>query len=311
MKIAIIGSGAIGTLFGGYLARGGNDVTLVTRNPAHARMIEGAGLRVEGVRGKFDVAARATDQAREAAPAELILICVKAYDTAAALAQHAALFEQGGLVLSLQNGIGHAELIEQLVGPDRLLLGTTTVGANLPTAGRVLHNGDGETVIGRPDGQITAAVKQVADVFTRAGLTTTTANDIHRRLWAKLAINAAINAPAAILHMRNGVMANQPPLANLMQSAVRETAEVAAKLGIHLDVEALGAMAVDVARRTATNRCSMLVDVAGGKPTEIDFINGAIAQIGRKQGVRAPVNETLTLLVKAIEQTRTERRIAK
>ncbi len=310
MKIAIIGSGAIGSLFAGYLAHAGNDVTLITRNPAHARLIQEAGLRMEGVRGSRTVAIRATDRSIEAAPAELILLCVKAYDTASALAQHAELLAAGGLVLSLQNGIGHAEEIIAAVGADRTLLGTTTIGANLPTPGRVLHNGDGETVIGRPDGQVTDAVKQIADVFTRAGLETTTSAEIRRRLWAKLAINAAINAPAAILRVRNGAMADAPQ-AGLIQLAVRETAAVAAKLDIALDAEALIATAIDVARRTGTNRCSMLVDVAGGKRTEIDHINGAIARLGREHDVAAPVNETLTLLVKAIEKTRTERRIAK
>lgn len=311
MRIAIIGSGAIGSLFAGYLSHGGNDVTLVVRNPAHASMIRQAGLRMEGVRGNRTVAVGATDQSAEAGPAELIMLCVKAYDTAAALTQHAALLEQGGFMLSLQNGFGHEEEIVRHVGQERVLLGTTTIGANLPSPGRVLHNGDGETVIGRPDGQVNEELKRIADTFTRAGLNTTTSSHIDRRLWAKLAVNAAINAPAAILRVRNGVMANQPPLAALVQLVVRETVAVAGQAGVILDADALCAMAVDVARRTAINRCSMLVDVTAGKRTEIEFINGAIARIGRQHGVPAPVNETLTLLVQAIEQTRTERRITK
>jgi len=303
MNVLIIGAGAIGSLFAGYLAAGGLSVTLVENSPAIPSQINRDGLRIRGVRGEQVVRVPVLRDADQSAPADLIMICVKAYDTAAALQQHAAACRRGGLVLTLQNGIGNVEEIERQVGRERTLAGVTTMGANLAAPGEVIHAGEGETIIGEVNGGWSERARRLAEAFTLAGIRTSVSPNIHNLLWTKLCINAAINPLTALLHVHNGVLVEHEPTQNIMRATVDEVVAVAGELAITLDRELLFTRAIEVARATAHNRSSMLMDVLNGKPTEINYINGAVARIGRERGLTAPVNEMLTNLVLALEST--------
>lgn len=307
MKVAIVGAGSIGSLWGAYLTLGGADVTLVECNPALIAQIQSAGLIVRGVRGEHRVPIKIAHDYTDSSPPELVMLCVKAYDTEKALAQHAGLFAEAGMALTMQNGLGNAEAIARHCGAAKVLAGTTTMGANLVQPGMINHAGEGETYLGEIRGGTSERIRRLAATWTAAGIPTRVSDNITALIWNKLAVNVAINALTALLRVRNGVLLEHDATRELMRAAVDETVAVAAGLDIGLDGVALRERAAEVARLTAANRSSMLMDVLSDKPTEIEFINGAIARLGRENGIPTPVNEVLTKLLSAVERTASRR----
>jgi len=307
MKVYVIGSGAIGSLFAGYLAEGGLNVTLVARNRKVVEAVEQNGLKIQGRRGDHTVRLPIVTEVGEDPDADLVLICVKAYDTAGAVEQHAALLKSAKMSISLQNGIGNVEEITARIGKEKVLAGSTTMGAFVISPGVVNHAGEGETTIGEIQGGKSKRAQKAADALTGAGLTTVVSENITRLLWAKLCINVAINPLTALLRVRNGVLADHETTRAIMQTAVGEAVAVAGRMGVPLDLDEMQARAVSVAEKTAKNRSSMLTDILKGKRTEIDFINGAVVRLGRKNQLAAPANELLTNLVGALENTQPQR----
>jgi len=286
----VFGAGSLGSLFGGMLARA-HDVTLVGREPAMARVGQ-RGLRVEGcVETTTRPAART-----EPVDADAALVTVKAYDTpvaATALADH-----EYGAVCSLQNGVGNeARLAERL---DPVVAGTTTYGARLAEPGVVECTGTGDVAVGAPDGGESEAAARLGAAFRAAGVETTVATDMPRRLWSKLAVNAALNPTTALARLPNGALSGGPgkPVA---ERAARETAAVAP---VDLDCDATARRAIDVARTTAANRSSMRQDVEAGRRTEVDAISGVVVDRGDVVGTETPVNATLAGLVRGWERER-------
>lgn len=296
MKVAIIGPGAMGCMFAAYLRQGGLDVLLVDHRDKRARHLARDGIRVEGARGEHRVRVAVTTDAATAGPAGLVLVCVKAYHTGEALAQHRALVGEDTAVLSLQNGLGNLEAMEQVVAPDRLLGGSTTMGANLLGTGHVHHAGEGDSFVGEPRGGISPRAERVAAILTRAGLATRAHDNIQEIIWRKLIVNVGINALTAVLRVLNGALLEDEASRALMRDAVSEGVRAAATQGVHLDAHAMQERVAEVARRTARNRSSMLQDILAGRRTEIDVINEAVARL-----CDAPVNRTLARIVRAIE----------
>jgi 2-dehydropantoate 2-reductase len=307
MRIAIVGPGAVGCTLGAYLVRGGADVVFLDRDEPSAAVLRRSGIRVEGVRGGFQVPAVATADAAAVGPVQLVIVAVKAYDTATATRQHAALVGPTTVVTTFQNGLGNVEAIAGIVGEPRVLGGTTALGANLLGPGHVHHAGDGDTFVGELSGGVSGRAEHVAEELTRAGIVTTAVPNIGPRIWSKLAVNTGINALTAVLRVRNGVLAQHPETLTLLESAVRETVAVARARGVELDAESLVERTREVARRTAANVSSMLADVRARRRTEIAEINGAVAVAGRALGVPTPINELLAVLVCAVEATSAER----
>ena len=304
MKVAIIGPGAIGCTLGFWLSRGGLDVMFLDLDAASAAALERAGLHIEGVRGEFRAAARATADAASAGPADLVVVSVKAYDTAAAMRQHAAVAGPGATVVTFQNGTGNVEAIGAVVGADRVLAGTTTLGAHLLGVGHVRHAGDGDTFLGEPGGGSSERAERIAAALTAGGIATRAVPDMPQRLWSKLAVSTGINALTAILRVRNGALVEDADADAVLEAAARETVEVARARGIALDPTAAVERTREVARRSAANRSSMFADVLAGRRTEIDAINGAVARLGRECGVPTPVNDVLARLIRSIGRCR-------
>ncbi|MDP8256812.1 MAG: ketopantoate reductase family protein [Candidatus Alcyoniella australis] len=307
MRIYVIGAGAVGSIFGGYLSLGGHEVTLVESRPETRQNVERHGLRIEGLRGELCARPRIVEQAGPDAAAQLVMVCTKAYDTAAAVDQHRALFGADTLAMSLQNGIGNVEALAERVGGENVLAGTTTSGGYLVEPGRVCHAGQGLTVIGESRGGESQRAQRIAKAFCDAGIQTEVSQHIDELLWSKLCVNVAINPLTALLGVPNGVPAQYEPSKRLMLAAVDEAVDVAASVGVLLDREQMRERALEVARLTADNRSSMLGDLAAGRRTEIDFINGAVARVGAQHGVDTPVNRVLAQLVRAAELTMQQR----
>ena len=302
MKIAVIGAGAMGSLFGAYLAKAGEAVMVVDIWQEHVAAIRSQGLMLGEPAGDEVVRLDAMLGTGGLEPVDLVILFVKSAATQAAATDAAALLRPGGRVLTLQNGLGNAEAIAEIVGAERVLAGTTAQGATLLGPGRVRHGGSGETHIGRLSGEADAFCHEVAALLTNAGLPTVVEPDVRSLIWGKLIINTGINALTALLRLRNGQLADLAETRQLLALAVEEAVKVARAAGVQLPYEKPLEKVLAVAVATGQNQSSMLQDVLRGSPTEIAVINGAIGREGERLGVAMPVNRTLTLLVQALEK---------
>lgn len=302
MKIAIIGAGAMGSLFGGRLALAGEEVWLLDLWEEQVRAIHGKGLTIATAAGDLIARPKATTRAEDIGRADLVIIFVKSTATRAAAATAASLLGPESSVLTLQNGYGNAEEIAAVVGRERVIAGTTAQGATLLGPGRIMHGGGGETHIGELDGGISPRLEKIAATLTRAGIPTVGDDNVASLIWGKLIINVGINALTGITGLKNGELADFPTTRELSALAVAEAVRVAEAAGVKLPYAEPAEKVMSVAAATAENRSSMLQDLSGGRLTEIDAINGAVVREGERLGVPTPVNRTLTLLIKALEQ---------
>ncbi|MBN2498216.1 MAG: 2-dehydropantoate 2-reductase [Deltaproteobacteria bacterium] len=294
MKIAVVGPGALGTLFAAYLTEGGLDVLLVDHRPERARRLDDAGIRVQGLRGERHVPVRVTAESGAAGPVDLLILCVKAFQTEGALRAHAALASGSTVAWTVQNGLGNTDAMARVLPASQVVGGSTTMGANLLEPGVVHHAGEGDTWVGELEGGSSERVERIASALSAAGIAVQVAAEIRKVIWTKLLVNVGINALTAILRVRNGRLVEIEPARRLMEAAVREAVALAAGQGLDFDADAVQARVEQVAKLTAQNRSSMLADMLAGRPTEIDYINGAIARLGE-----APVNRSLCELVQA------------
>lgn len=292
MEIAVVGAGSLGSLVGGLLADAAA-VTLVGRQP-HVDAVREDGLRLTGAVERT-VHPNALTTPPEAA--DLAIVTVKSYDTAA-VARQLADCELGG-VLSLGNGLGNEETLAAQLDCE-VLAGTCTYGARLREPGVVECTGVGEIHLGAWDGGESELAARVGTVFRRAGLEAAVAPDMPRRLWRKLAVNAGINPTTALARVPNGALVDGPA-GETAREAAREVGRVAVSHGIELQPAAAAAELVRVAETTARNTSSMRADVEAGRRTEIDAINGAVLE---RASEPVPVNETLTRLIRAWERER-------
>ncbi|MFB6202816.1 MAG: ketopantoate reductase family protein [Halorhabdus sp.] len=288
MEIVVFGAGSLGSLIGGLLARE-HPVTLVGRDP-HVRAITAAGLTVTGA---FDF--EVTPDARTTVPAktDLVIVTVKAYDTPSAAAALTGC--DCDAILSLQNGMGNEGTLAETLEAD-VLAGTASYGALQDKPGRVVCTGRGDVVIGPPDGGSSSLADRIREAFEKSGIETIAATDMPRRLWEKLAVNAGINATTALARIRNGVLA-ETPAGTIARRAARETARTAQDEGVELTEERAVTALERVIDATASNQSSMYRDVRAGRRTEVDAINGYVAD----QGTDTPVNDTLAALLRTVE----------
>lgn len=300
MKIAIVGAGAMGSLFGALLSKGGGDVRLLDIWQAHVDAIETNGLSIERDGEVSTVRLRATTDAAGVGTADLVIVFVKSTDTGAAARTAKTLAGDQGYVLTLQNGMGNADVIAAAVDPARVIAGTTSHGATLLGPGRIRHAGTGPTVIGMWHGRDISAAWNVAAYFSDAGIDTQAVEDVRGIVWGKLLINVGINAITALTGIKNGQLLDLDDTRSLSAAAVEEAMAVARAQNIAIREDAVDHV-FEVARATAANRSSMGQDVDGCRRTEIESINGVIVKEAERLGLQAPVNKTLTALVRTLQ----------
>jgi len=301
MKIAILGAGAIGSLFGALLWESGEDVVLIGRK-RHVDAIRSRGLKVSGISGERIVKPKAVTTTQEVGKVDLIIISVKSYDTKQAAKEALNMIHHNTVVLTIQNGLGNIEKLCEIIGEKHVVGGVTMQGSTLVKPGEIYHAGKGPTIIGELNGEITNRIKRIAETFNKAKIETQITQNIWGVLWDKLIINVGINALTAITRMKNGELLKIPEIRDIMIEAVKEAVNVAKALNIKLEIKDHVRKVIEVAEATANNKSSMLQDIEKGKRTEIDYINGAIVKLGKKLKIKTPVNKTLTAIVKAIFQ---------
>ena len=302
MHIVIVGCGAMGSIYTGLLASAGNVVVAVDKNEAHVAAINESGLRISGASGDRTVAIQAYLQAPEAA-ADLVIIAVKAAHVAAAAADCEGLIGPDTRVLTIQNGLGSADAVAEALGSDRLIVGVAQgFGASLIEPGHAHHNDMKAIRMGAYAGLSVDAVEQVAEIWRAAGFDAQAVPDIIAMQWEKLICNSAYSAVCALTGMTIGEAMDDAQIGPISRAAATEAWTVARARGIALDVADPVVLVRDFASRMPDAKPSVLLDIEAGRISEVDVINGAIPREAAKVGVSAPVNMTLTGLVKDLER---------
>lgn len=310
MKIAIIGAGAMGSLYGAKLSRDpGNEVWLLDVWQDHVDAVNRDGLQME-TNGEWETYANlsaATDP-QKAGIVDLAIVFVKSTLTGTAIHSNQSIFGPDTLVLTLQNGLGNVDQIKEVIGEDRIIAGTTGHGATMLGPGKIRHAGSGKTIIGlvQPvpgsDGPV-APLNQVVQIFRNAGLDTEVSENVIGLIWDKLMVNVGINALTGITKLKNGQLLEHPEIEALLEAAVGEAKQVADALEIRLSFEPIS-HTKEVCRLTSANNSSMLQDIQNHRKTEIEMINGAIVREGGRCGVATPYNQVLTNLVRFLEKAK-------
>jgi 2-dehydropantoate 2-reductase len=285
-------------------------VLLYGRPSAHLDAIRANGLRLTEMDGRtVTVPIEASSEPADVKGSDLVVVLVKAWASGEAVAPLRSHLTRDAVVVTLQNGLGNASMIRtsllhEGVRP-HVWLGVTTQAAIRTAPGAVTHTGDGLTAIGRRTPEVNARLRDLARTLTDANWQTVAVEDIHRWVWRKLAINAAINPLTALAGVPNAAISTDPGLRDAAAAIVGEVVEVATSQHVALNLQQIIEAVDEVARATGTNRSSMLVDLESGMRTEIDAINGQVVRQARRQGLRVPCNELLTTLIRARERART------
>ena len=301
MHTVIIGAGAMGSLIGYLLFRAGAQVDLIERDPAIVRAINAEGLRVEGVSGGHIVPLRVRAEAPDGAAADMIFVLVKAQDTAAAIETIRPLVSSRTVAVTWQNGVGSERLLGEALGRERVIAGVTNLGASLLAPGHVLHTSWGGTTLAALEPAAHDRAESAASFLTRHGLKTTVTADAASMLWGKVIVNVGVSAITTLARVRNGRLLDVPAAKELMHAAVKEAQQVLELAQIKLPYRNPLTQIEQSLGRTADSLSATLQDHYRGRPTEIDFINGAVVRLAEELSLDAPINRTLTLLVKTAE----------
>jgi len=299
IRVAVLGAGAVGCYFGGMLARAGHEVTLIGR-PVHVDAFRARGLRFEGLKFDEHVAVKASTEASAVRGCRLVLFCVKSTDTDAAAAQIAPFLDAGALVLNLQNGVDNTERIQARVAQP-VIPAVVYVATEMAGPGHLKHHGRGDLVIGDLGGKVPRdALALVKQWFEAAGVPVAVSDNVAGELWAKLVVNCAYNALSAITQLPYGKMIEGPGVRDVMRDVVEETLAVAKASGVAMASDML-ARTYKIAEAMPTQFSSTAQDLARGKPTEIEHLNGFVLRRGAALGVPAPANRALYALVRLLE----------
>ena len=294
-RIAVLGAGAVGCYFGGMLARAGREVIFVGRS-GHVEAMARDGLLIDSVHFRGRIAVAASTDPAAVRGADVVLLCVKTPQTESAMRAVQPYLESGAVVASLQNGVDNAERIQAATGIDAVPA-VVYVAAEMTGPGALKHNGRGDLVL--PDSERGA---RVAAVFEGTDVPCRLSADIAAELWTKLIMNAVYNALSALTGMRYGKLVAEPLAVEVMRRVIDETVAVAAAGGVKLPAAEVTEAALKLGVAMAGALSSTAQDIARGKRTEIDALNGYVVRQGEACGVPAPVNQALHALVKLREE---------
>lgn len=305
-RVVVVGAGAMGGLFGGLLAEGGLDVTLLDTWEEHVAAIRAArGLRIVGVGGDRVIALGATTRAADIRAADVVLFQCKAHANEAAAASVRHLFGGGAVAISFQNGLGNEEVLERVLGAGSVVGGLTAQGGLVEAPGTVRNYGDLPTHVGELAGGPSARASAIAAAFTAHGLPTMASPDIKREKWKKLLGNVALGAVSAVTDLRSFEIMRTESMREIVFRLVDEAAAVAAAEGVALDVaearSVLMRLVDTTGGGTGTAKSSMREDIIRRRRTEIDTIHGSVQRLARRHAIATPTLDCVIALVKALQ----------
>jgi len=304
LKISVLGCGAMGSIYAALLATAGHDVTAIDTNSDHVSTINAKGLRVSGASGDRTVKVKA-QTAVPSTPAELLIIAVKSTHLVTATDKAFATIDSNSLILTIQNGLGNSDIVAEKLGPDRLIVGIAQgFGASLPEPGHAHHNDMKAIRMGAYGNLDARSVALVAQLYAEAGFDAEPIDDIQAMQWDKLICNCAYSAPAALTGMTVGDIMDDPHISMISGNAASEAWEVAKALNVKIDIPDPIKHVRDFASRMPEAKPSVLLDIEAGRESEVGMINGAVPREAVKVGLKAPVNDILTRLVLALEQSK-------
>jgi 2-dehydropantoate 2-reductase len=300
MKIAVVGAGAMGSVYAGLLGDAGNEVWAVDTWLDHVEAIRTRGLTVEGASGERTVRIGATSEPAEIGVCDLVVIATKAFDVEAAARAAEPIVGPDTIVLPIQNGLGSADRVAAILGEERVAIGVAGgFGASILGPGRVHHYGWELVRLGERRGAATDRIHRMARVWEGAGFRVQAHDDVDQLVWEKLICNVCFSGTCAILERPIGAVLDDPTAWHVASSCATEAYVVAHARRIRLDFDDPVAYVRAFGEKIPGARPSMLLDIIAERPTEIDVINGAIPRVAKELGLAAPVNETVTALVKA------------
>ncbi len=306
MRIVIVGGGAIGRLFGSFLIRGGNEITLIDidHTTLGALREKGIGL-LEGDGEHPDYAesfpVHALYSAKSVREADLVLLLVKSQATKAAAQDIAHLITDTCPLLCIQTGLGNLEVAREIVPEKNILLGITYMSGIALSDARVRKGSHATTFIGELDGSFSQRLEIIKQLFSSSGLETQMVKRIIARLWSKVIIYSAINPVSAILQVPNGSLISRTESITLMKRLLDEGLAVAKAEGVELIHPDLYEVLFDSCEKSASNLSSMLQDILNEVATEIDAQNGAICRYAEEHGINVPTHRTMVELIKLLE----------
>lgn len=301
MKVAVLGSGAMGCLFGAAFHRAGCEVTLVDVNAEHVGAINRDGLELDLRSGVERLPIRAALPAELAAPVDLVLVFTKTFHTQSALEGIAAAIGPATHLLSLQNGLGNDRRLAGFVSDDRVMVGASMLPSDLVGPGRIRSHGEGYSKLYPAFGGDPAFAGKAAEKLTAGGLETVLDPDIHKVIWSKAIFNATMNPLCALTRRTPGFLGANPESRAAIKAAVAEGIAAAHATGVMVDGQPIYDLTEVSMTDHADHEPSMLQDLHAGRRTEVDAINGAIVTAAKEAGVEAPVLETLWQLMKLEE----------
>jgi 2-dehydropantoate 2-reductase len=302
MKIAIIGVGAMGSVYAALLASAGHEVWAIDQWKEHIDAIRQKGLRVEGASGDRTIRIAATTDPADVRDADLVIIATKDNGVVDAARSALQVAKENAPILTIQNGLGSADKVAEIVGTKRVMLGVVGgFGASIRAPGHAHHNGMEFVRLGEMEGGLTPRLEAVAEVWRSGGFRTLTFEDIHKMVWEKLICNVTYSGTCALTGLRVGEVQANPSAWSVATACANEAYQVARAKGIALDFDDPVAYVRAFGEKIPDARPSMLLDHLARRPAEVDNINGAIPREGAKVGVATPVNSLVVALLKAKE----------
>ncbi len=302
MKIAVVGAGAMGSVYAGLLADAGNQVWAVDVWKEHIDAINKHGLRVEGASGDRTVRLNATSNFSEVGQCELVIIATKAAQVGEAAKSIEPMLSDNTLILTIQNGLGAAERICQYRKPDNILIGVAGgFGASMKSPGHVHHNGMELIRLGEMKGPVSERLEKIAQIWRDAGFNVKAFDDIQQLVWEKFICNVTFSGPCTVLRKTVGEVMADENAWKVAQACGLEAHAAGVAKGVNFSFDDPKAYIHNFGSKIPGARPSMLLDHLAGRRSEIDAINGMVPVVAREFGVGAPVNEVIVLLVKALE----------
>jgi len=296
-KVAVLGAGAMGCLFGGLMAEKGLDVVLIDVWKDHVDAINKNGLKMDGHGGDRFIKIKATTNPSTLKPVDAIIIMCKATALKTALTNAKNIIGDQTLLMSFQNGIGHEAIMQEIAGKDKVLGGTTTQASNIIGPGHIKNHGSLPSWIGEYEGGMSDRVSDLAETFTSHNLETIAVTDIKKRKWMKLFALTAIGPLSSVFDLHHTDLyitnKNQKVSRNLGKQIILETRAVAKADGVDVTEDECLEMFNKIVDSKQTNKSSMCFDILNKRKTEIEFINGAVAKIGKSHGIKTPMNDLM------------------